>query len=213
MPVYKIRGPDGKIYRYKVNAENPDKEDVLSSFKQQYAIRSALKAFEAPKEEAGFFGSFKEAVTSLGLTDEAAAFAANPTAENREAFLKAAESKYKSVGGFGKGENWEAFKELLGGSLGALVAPIGAAVVGGGLPGFAAASGAQYTIANLQRQAEAQQAAADRGEEVPDLSLGKAATAAAAQAGLDVIPGALILKGLRKFPVAQRLLEIGRAHV
>lgn len=88
MPVYKIRGPDGKIYRYKVNAENPDKEDVLSSFKQQYAIRSALKAFEAPKEEAGFFGSFKEAVTSLGLTDEAAAFAANPTKKTEKNFLK-----------------------------------------------------------------------------------------------------------------------------
>ena len=206
MPVYKIRGPDGKIYRYKVNAENPDKEDVLSSFKQQYAIRSALKAFEAPKEEAGFFGSFKEAVTSLGLTDEAAAFAANPTAENREAFLKAAESKYKSVGGFGKGENWEAFKELLGSSLGSLVAPIGAAVVGGGLPGFAAASGAQYSIANLQRQAEAQQAAAEAGEPIPEVSLGRAAAAAAAQTGLDVVPGALILKGLRSFPLAQRLL-------
>lgn len=206
MPVYKIRGPDGKLYRYRVDAENANPEDVLESFNQQYALRSAVSAFQPPKEKAGFFGSFKEAVTSLGLTDEAAAYAANPTEENRKEFLKAAESKYKSVGGFGKGENWEAFKELLGGSLGALAAPIGAAVIGGGLPGFAAASGAQYTIANLQRQAEAQQAAADRGEEVPDVSLGKAATAAAAQAGLDVIPGALILKGLRKFPVAQRLL-------
>ena len=212
MPVYKIRGPDGKLYRYRVDAENANPEDVLESFNQQYALRSAVSAFQPPKEKAGFFGSFKEAVTSLGLTDEAAAYAANPTEENRQAFLKAAESKYKSVGGFGKGENWEAFKELLGGSLGALVAPIAGGVAGaatgplGAIGGFAGVSGAQYSIQNLRRQAEEQQAAAERGEEVPELELGKAATAAAAQAGLDVIPGALILKGLRKFPVAQRLL-------
>lgn len=206
MPVYKIRGPDGKIYRYKVNAENPDPNDVLASFKQQFAIRSALGAFQAPKEQAGFTGAFKDAVTTLGLTDEAAAYAANPTEENRKEFLKKAESKYKSVGGFGKGDNWEAFKELLGGSLGALVAPIGAGIIGGGIPGFAAASAAQYGVQNLRRQAEEQQAAAEAGEPVPELSLGKAATAAGSQAALDIVPGALILKGLSKFPIAQRLL-------
>lgn len=212
MPVYKIRGPDGKLYRYRVDAKDVDPDDVLKSFNQQFAIRSALAAYEPPKEKAGFFGSFKEAVTSLGLTDEAAAYAANPTEENRKAFLKAAESKYKSVGGFGKGENWEAFKELLGGSLGALAAPILGGVAGaaagplGAIGGFTGTSAAQYSISNLQRQAEAQQAAAEAGEAVPDLQLGKAAVASAAQAGLDVIPGALILKGLGKFPIAQRLL-------
>jgi hypothetical protein len=164
--------------------------------------------FEPPKEQAGFTGAFKDAVTTLGLTDEAAAYAANPTEENRQAFLKAAESKYKSVGGFGKGENWEAFKELLGGSLGALVAPLGAGVVGG-IPGFVGASGAQYGIQNLRRQAEEQQAAAEAGEAVPELSLGKAAAAATGQAALDVVPGALILRGLSKFPVAQRLMADG----
>jgi len=166
--------------------------------------------FEPPKEQAGFTGAFKDAVTTLGLTDEAAAFAANPTEENRAAFLKAAESKYKSVGGFGKGENWEAFKELLGGSLGALVAPLGAGVVGG-IPGFAGVSGAQYGIQNLRRQAEEQQAAAEAGEAVPELSLGRAAAAATGQAALDVVPGALILRGLSKFPLAQGLMAEGTA--
>lgn len=171
-----------------------------------------LSLIEEPKEEAGFFGSFKDAVTTLGLTDEAAAYAANPTEENRQKFLKKAESKYKSVGGFGKGENWEAFKELLGGSLGALVAPIAGGVAGaaagplGGIAGFAGTSAAQYNIQNLRRQAEEQQAAAEAGEAVPELALGKAAGAATLQAGLDVIPGALILKALGKFPIAQRLL-------
>ena len=212
MPVYKIRGPDGKLYRYRVDAQNVDQEDVLKSFNQQFSIRSALSAFEPPKEQAGFIGSFKDAVTSLGLADEAAAYAANPTEENRQEFLKKAESKYKSVGGFGKGDNWEAFKELLGGSLGALVAPIVGGVAGaaagplGGIAGFAGTSASQYSIANLRRQAEQQQAAAEAGEAVPELSLGKAAAASLAQAGLDVVPGALILKGLSKFPVAQRLL-------
>lgn len=166
--------------------------------------------FEPPKEQAGFTGAFKDAITTLGLTDEAAAFSVNPTEENRKAFLKAAESKYKSVGGFGKGENWEAFKELLGGSLGALVAPLGAGVVGG-IPGFAATSGAQYGIQNLRRQAEEQQAAAEAGEAVPELSLSRAATAAAGQAALDVVPGALILRGLSKFPLAQGLMAEGTA--
>lgn len=212
MPVYKIRGPDGKLYRYRVDAENVDHEDVLKSFNQQFSIRSALSAFEPPKEQAGFTGAFKDAITSLGLADEAAAYAANPTEENRQEFLKKAESKYKSVGGFGKGDNWEAFKELLGGSLGALVAPIVGGVAGaaagplGGIAGFAGTSAAQYNIQNLRRQAEEQQAAAEAGEPVPELSLGKAAAASLAQAGLDVVPGALILKGLSKFPVAQRLL-------
>lgn len=173
---------------------------------------SISSMFEPPKKQAGFIGSFKDAVTSLGLADEAAAYAANPTEENRQEFLKKAESKYKSVGGFGKGDNWEAFKELLGGSLGALVAPIVGGVAGaaagplGGIAGFAGTSASQYSIANLRRQAEQQQAAAEAGEVVPELSLGKAAAASLAQAGLDVVPGALILKGLSKFPVAQRLL-------
>ena len=188
--------------------------DVEAATKLAAAYRELedkyISAFELPKEQAGFTGAFKDAVTTLGLTDEAAAFAANPTEENRKAFLKAAESKYKSVGGFGKGENWEAFKELLGGSLGALVAPLGAGVVGG-IPGFAATSGAQYGIQNLRRQAEEQQAAAEAGEAIPELSLGRAAAAATGQAALDVVPGALILRGLSKFPLAQGLMAEGTA--
>jgi hypothetical protein len=188
--------------------------DVEAATKLAAAYRELedryISAVQPPKEQAGFTGAFKDAVTTLGLTDEAAAFAANPTEENRAAFLKAAESKYKSVGGFGKGENWEAFKELLGGSLGALVAPLGAGVVGG-IPGFAATSGAQYGIQNLRRQAEEQQAAAEAGEAVPELSLGKAAAAATGQTALDVVPGALILRGLSKFPLAQGLMAEGTA--
>lgn len=210
MPVYKIRGPDGKLYKYNVDSKDANPDDVLKSFNQQFSIRAMMG--ETPKEEAGFFGSFKEAVSQLGLTDEAAAYANNPTKENRNAFLKAAESKYKSVGGFGRGRNWEAFKEMLGSSLGALVAPVGAAIaaaptgpIGAGAA-FGGASAAQYEIANLQRQAEAQKAAEEEGKPVPELNLGRATAAAFGQAALDVIPGAYVAKSLRAFPIAQRML-------
>ena len=83
----------------------------------------------APKERPGFWGSLMESAETLGLADEAAEFAANPTDENRRKLLAAGESKFQSVGGFGKGENWEAFKELVGGSIGAMVAPVAAGSV------------------------------------------------------------------------------------
>ena len=120
---------------------------------------------EPPKERPGFFGSFKEAMEILGLTDEAAVYAANPTAENRKKFLDAAKSKYESVGGFGKGENWEAFKELLGSSLGQMVAPISAATVGSlatpitGVVAGTSAIASQYGVQSLLRQAEEQERA------------------------------------------------------
>ena len=46
-------------------------------------------ASEPKKEQAGFFSSLYEQATALGLADEAAAFTANPTEENRKAFIDA----------------------------------------------------------------------------------------------------------------------------
>ena len=94
------------------------------------------------KEAAGFFGSLFEGAKTLGIADEAAAFANDPSEKNRRALIKAGESKYRQVG-FGEGENWEAFKQLLGGSLGQLAAPAAAGFAGllggpvGGTIGFA----------------------------------------------------------------------------
>jgi len=67
----------------------------------------------------GLLGSFMEAATTIPrMGKQAAAFAADQNAENRQAFLKAGESKYQPVGGFRKentlGENVEAAKELIG---------------------------------------------------------------------------------------------------
>ena len=115
--------------------------------------------YAAPqKEAAGFFGSLFEGAKTLGIADEAAAYANDPSEKNRRALIKAGESKYRQVG-FGEGENWEAFKQLLGGSLGQLAAPVAAGLAAtplttpfGGLAAATATSGTQYTAQNLLRQ-------------------------------------------------------------
>lgn len=160
----------------------------------KYRQGEAAPEQPAPKERPGFIGSFMEAAQTLGIADEAAAFAANPTEENRRKLIAAGESKFQSVGGFGKGENWEAFKELLGGSLGQLVAPAaaatGASFVGSPLAGAVAGYGtstAQYTAQNLLRQAQEQERALAEGRAPQETSVAKAAGAGAASAGLDYV--------------------------
>ena len=164
------------------------------------------------KEAAGFFGSLFEGAQTLGLTDEATAFAANPTEENRRALIKAGESKYRQVG-FGEGENWEAFKQLVGGSLGQLAAPvaagIGASFVStpiGGLAAASATSGAQYTSQNLLRQAQEQEAAIAAGKKPEDTSVGKAILAATGQTALDVAGGRVFSGVAKAFPFMRPLL-------
>lgn len=165
-----------------------------------------------PKKRPGFRGSFMESAATLGLADEAAEFAANPTAENRRKLLAAGESKFESVGGFGKGENWEAFKELLGGSLGQMVAPVAAGVAGsvatplvGVGAGYATAT-SQYTTQNLLRQAQEQERAIAEGRTPEEVSAGKAAIAAAGSAGLDYVQFKFFRKALELFPFAKNLV-------
>lgn len=167
----------------------------------------------APKERPGFIGSFMEAAQTLGIADEAAEFAANPTEENRRKLIAAGESKFQSVGGFGKGENWEAFKELLGGSLGQMVAPVGAAVSAsffttplGGVAAGAGTSTAQYTTQNLLRQAQEQERAIAEGRTPEETSATKAAIAGAAATGLDYVQFKFFKKALELFPFAKNLV-------
>jgi len=166
-----------------------------------------------PKERAGFINSFMEAARSLEIADEAAEFAANPTEENRRKLIAAGESKFQSVGGFGKGENWEAFKELLGGSLGQLVAPTAAAVGTsflttpiGGVAAGAATSTAQYTAQNLLRQAQEQERALAEKRTPEETSALKAAAAGAVSAGLDYVQFKYFKKALELFPFAKNLV-------
>ena len=164
------------------------------------------------KEAAGFFGSLIEDAQTLGLADEAAAFAANPTDENRRALIKAGESKYRRVG-FGEGENWEAFKQTLGSSLGQMFAPaaagIGTSFVAtplGGLAAASATSGAQYTAQNLLRQAQEQERAIQEKRAPEETSVGKALTAAAGQTGLELVGGRVFSGVAKLFPFMRPLL-------
>lgn len=163
------------------------------------------------KEAAGFFGSLFEGAKTLGIADEAAAFAKDPSEKNRRALIKAGESKYRQVG-FGEGENWEAFKQLLGGSLGQLAAPAAAGFAGllggpvGGAAAFGTTAGAQYTAQNLLRQAQAQEEAIAKGEKPQATSLGKAFVAATGQTAID-LAGGRIFKGIASaFPFMRPLL-------
>ena len=170
--------------------------------------------YAAPqKEAAGFFGSlFESAKQFPEIVNEMAAYAANPNDETRRALIKAGESKYRKVD-FGEGENWEAFKQLLGSSLGQLAAPIaaglGASAVTtpvGGLIAAGTTGGAQYTAQNLLRQAQEQEAAISRGEEPEATSVGKAVMAATGQTALD-LAGGRVFKGIASaFPFMKPLL-------
>ena len=191
-----------------------------NAIQQRFGLSAAAPASEpAPedKPQAGIVSSFMEQAGLLGLTDEAARFAANQSDANRQAFLKAGESKYESSGGFtgiddfDLSQNLRALKEMAGGTAGFLAAPIAAAGVGslaGGVGGPIAGYGtmaAQYGVTNLQRQAQEQQAAIDAGEAPQDLSLGRAATAAAGQTGLDMAGGRFWGPLLRKIPFVEKL--------
>lgn len=177
---------------------------------QQAAAEPAEPA--KPKERPGFRGSFMEAAKTLGLADEAAEFAANPTAENRKKLLAAGESKFESVGGFGKGENWEAFKELLGGSFGQMVAPVAAGVAGsvatplvGVGAGYATAM-SQYNAQYLLGQAQEQEQDIAEGRAPREISASKALVAAAGSAGLDYVQFKFFRKALELFPFAKNLV-------
>lgn len=166
------------------------------------------------KELGGFWSSLLEGASTLGLSDEAAAFAADPSEKNRRALIKAGESKYRSAE-FGEGENWAAFKQLLGGSIGQMLAPIGAGLAGSlatPVAGLAAASttaGTQYTAQNLLRQAQEQEAAIARGETPEATSLGKAVLAATGQTALD-LAGGKVFSGIAKaFPFMKPLVGQG----
>jgi hypothetical protein len=166
MPLYRMVAPNGVTYSTNgPEGATPEqiRDVILGAHPEAAKPPEAAPTPEKEKEFGGFLGTLGESVKTLGAADEAAAFAANPSEENRKKLIEATKSKYKSVG-FGEGENWEAFKELLGGSLGSLAAPIAAAtatgaVTGGigAVPAAFATNTAQYEVQNLARQAQEQQ--------------------------------------------------------
>lgn len=207
MPVYQMTGKDGKTYQI-TGPAGLDRDTVKAAI-----LARAPQAGQPQKEAAGFFGSlFESAKQFPEIADEAAAFAADPSEKNRRALIKAGESKYRQVG-FGEGENWEAFKQLVGGSLGQLAAPVTAGLAAtplttpvGGLVAAGATSGAQYTSQNLLRQAQEQEAAIAAGKKPEDTSVGKAILAATGQTALDLAGGRVFSGVAKAFPFMRPLL-------
>lgn len=195
----------GRIYDVRA-PESADPERIYA------VVRAQAGGGTKPKEAAGFLGSLVEGAQTLGLSDEATAFAANPTEATRRALIEAGESKYKRVG-FGEGDNWEAFKQALGGSLGEMLAPAAAGLAAtpftspiGGLATASAVSGTQYTAQNLLRQAQEQERAIQEGRAPGETSVGKALVAATGQTALDVA-GGRVFSGISKaFPFMRPLL-------
>jgi len=203
----------GRIYDVRA-PENADPNRIFAFVRAQ----AGGAAGPQQKELGGFWSSLIEGAQTLGLADEATAFANNPTEENRRALIAAGESKNKQVG-FGEGENWAAFKQMLGGSIGQLLAPAAAGLAAtpftsplGGLAAASATSGAQYTAQNLLRQAQEQEKAIREGRKPEETSLGKAAVAAAGQTALDVAGGRVFSGIAKAFPFMRPLLgEAGEA--
>ena len=207
MPTFEVTAPDGK--KYKVNApQGASQQDAIA-----YIADTHYAGGKPQKEAAGFFGSlFESAKQFPEIADEVAAYSANPNDATRRALVKAGESKYRKVD-FGEGENWEAFKQLLGTSLGQLAAPVAAGLAAtplttplGGLVAAGATSGAQYTSQNLLRQAQAQEAAIAAGKKPEDTSVGKAILAATGQTALDLAGGKVFTGIAKAFPFMRPLL-------
>ena len=216
-----VRMPNGTIIK---NVPKGITQDQLLSKLGSSGLDTKL-LLQAPKEKAGFLGSLSESLTQFPeIADEVAAYGANPNDKTRRALIKAGESKYKQVG-FGEGDNWEAFKQLLGGSLGQMAAPVAAGLIAGGetaatvvgapaapFVGIGAAAltgGAQYTSQNLLRQAQEQEAAIAAGKKPEETSVGKAVLAATGQTALDLAGGRVFSGVAKAFPFMRPLL--GRA--
>ena len=177
----------------------PDMEIYNALYQKVFAVpeMGAL-----PKEEAGFTGSFKEGLGTLGGLPEAVGYLGRPTAETRRAAAEAGESEYEykrlaDIGGLGDLGRYA--KELAGGSLGFMGAPLaasataarvmpGPAVVKGaaGIGAFLTTAASQYLTNTATRQAAEQEKSIKEGKapELPDAT--KVALTSLGQAGLDV---------------------------
>ena len=210
-----VRLPDGTVI--KNVPEGTTKAELTAKLQANgYDVAKlttpAVAPEEKPKEYAGFFGSMGESSKTLLAAKAAHAWELNPTEENRKAFLDATKSDYEHVG-FGEGHNFEALKELVGGSVGAELAPlgigIGASAVGTPIAGVAARNAArleQYNIGILQRRAEEDEKAIAEGRAPEGPHPVKAGVGAALETGADIYLESK-LKGVYKaIPFVKHLL-------
>ena len=198
MPIYSVQGPDGRIHDFE-GPEGATEAQVLAAARQQFAPKTVK---EEPKDEAqsGFFPSLRASTESL--KGDIAALAGRTglmDVEKAEKYRQEREEEAKKIfkpteKGFLEAPVTK-FKELLGGSLPYMAAPIAAGILAPeGLAGMAAtgaASALQFTGSNLSRQLET-------GKKLSETNLGAAAAASIPQAALDVVSLKMIpgIKGI-----------------
>lgn len=227
MPIARFQMPDGRIARFEV-------PDGLSGEEAEKLITNQFFSnLQQPKEQAGFGSSFKESMSTLLSAPEAARFGMAKKGEEaaaREALIKAQESERVGtsledvLSGRGKFTDWAA--QLAGGSAGALAAPGAAAAVGAlaagpvagpvvGAVAGASVLAAQYLTEFLGTQAKEQKEAIKEDRTPEETSLGKAALAATAATGLDVIGiGKVFRPVFKSFPILGRMFgEAGEKGV
>lgn len=209
MTIYRVQGPDGRVHRIE-GPENATPEDI-----EAYAAR-----IFAPKEQAGFWQSFKETASGLKKSGaEAAQFGISPTGDeaSRAALLAAQESPTaktaaSDIKDVSSGIDWA--KQTVGSSMGYLFAPAAAGVAAkmarAPVPLVRAIGlgtlGAQYLADNLGRQAAVEEQAAQAGEPLPSRSVTTAGLAAAGQTGLDVLGFHFFRPLFSKFPILGKLM-------
>jgi hypothetical protein len=197
MQIYTVEGPDGRIYEVE-GPEGATTAQVIAAVRRQIATKAP-----APKPEGGFIAAAKAGATELGgglsalagklgLKDEAKAEAEYQAAKKRAAeIFKPTEEGWTEA-------PLTKFKELLGGSLPYMAAPLAAGAAAATLPvsgtaatiaGLGAAgltSAGQFTATNLARQMEGEEGTMPK-KSLAETSLGSAAAAAVPMALLDTL--------------------------
>jgi hypothetical protein len=185
MAIYKVEAPDGKLLKIE-GPEGASEQDILSIAAQLYQPKEI-------KPDTGFTGAFSAGKERLkgdvALLAGKTGLMGLEDAERykREKDILAQRMFKPTEEGFTEAPLLK-FRELLGGSLPYMAAPLAAGIgakaiglgAGVGLAGAGLASLGQFTGSNLSRQIET-------GKSLEEASLGKATAAAAPQAALDIV--------------------------
>jgi hypothetical protein len=199
-----VRLPDGTVLNNV--PEGTTQTEIINRLKAGgYDV--VKMGLEAPKGESGFLPAAKATIQStLGGAALLGGKLGLLSPEEAQQKFEAREAEARRI--FAPTENWSdgaftKFKELLGGSVPLMVAPIaaagaaaalpltGPAAVAAGLGAAGLASATQFTMSNLSRQMET-------AKSLDEASLGAAAVAAAPQALLDVF-------AFRAYPLIKQL--------
>jgi hypothetical protein len=203
---YSVSLPDGRAVEF---PDEVSHEQAASIIKAQLYFG---KLTPPPTEQAGFFGSAKEALEQVLDTKKAATFLNSaPGAQQdaaRKELLDAEQSKYLhtsfgDIKDLGSAVNFA--KEQAGSFLGGYVAPFAVSAITKNPELGVAAIGAQRLTQNAVRQAQEQQQQIEQGKTPQTTSFGKAITATATQTALDVAGLKFFGPVFSKFPIVGKL--------